>query len=135
MRTIETETYTEQRPVIVDYPYKQSHHYTVYFNAEQIINDLGVRVFKYETVKVDGDISYEILVSAIVKAKYSDDDVTAILLNAALDKSEERYSEYQAELKDLQQWRKMAKEVARQAIQYAEQNMLLISLYSEVYLL
>ena len=60
------------------------------------------------TVRVEQPLEYGKVVSAIVREKYSADEVEAIVLNHG-----DGNAEHEAEYAGLQEWRKHAKEIAK----------------------
>lgn len=81
------------------------------FDFNEVEKD-GVSGFEY--LEVSASIfqwNYGTLVSAIIRAKYTADDVEAILLNRGDDDPD-----HEAQYEELQQWRKHAKELARGVI-------------------
>ena len=75
----------------------------------------GTRVvFEAYVVRVAQPLSRDGIVNAIVSAAYPQDRMQAIINNHALDEEDdESYSDHLAEWKEMQQWRKHAKEVAQ----------------------
>ncbi len=67
-------------------------------------------VYKHKDPLTEAD--YGPLVAAIVRSRYSADDVEAIMLNYSADQTEE----HRLEFNQLQTWRQVAKEAAREAI-------------------
>lgn len=77
--------------------------------------------FNFDIVEVDGKYHYQQaivpigqwdyphLVAAIIRAKYSADDVEAILLNRG-----DGDPDHEAQYEELQQWRKHAKDLAKE---------------------
>ena len=78
----------------------------------------GTRVvFEAYVVRVAQPLSRDGIVNAIVSAAYPQDRMQAIINNHALDEEDdESYSEHLVEWKEMQQWRKHAKEVAQSAM-------------------
>lgn len=68
-------------------------------------------VYRHEQPLTEDD--YGKMVAAIVRSKYTADDVEAILSNYAA----EQKSEHEAEFKTFQEWRTVAKAAAREALQ------------------
>lgn len=67
-----------------------------------------VKAYTYETIRINrSEFNYSGLVSAIIRSRYSADNVEAIVLNGT--DTEEHSAEYEA----LQAWRNHAKEVAK----------------------
>ena len=89
-------------------------HWTINIDSRQIENELGILVYKQEVVRLEGELTYEKIVAAIINAKYSPDDQTAILMNAINPNylTEEKEAAYYQEMKDFQEWRDKAKEIA-----------------------
>ena len=79
---------------------------TISFNENIITEKDGQKTYEYETVIVNNPLTYGGIVSAIVRDKYSEDDVEAIILNGT------DTAEHKAEYEALQMWRKTAKEIA-----------------------
>lgn len=75
------------------------------FNIEETDNGYS---YEYVIVKL-GNWNYSGIVSAIVRSRYSQDDVEAIILNAG-DK------EHMAKYEELQEWRKFAKQLAKSVL-------------------
>ena len=67
-------------------------------------------VYKHKDPLTEADYGH--LVAAIVRSRYSADDVEAIMLNYSADQTEE----HRLEFNQLQTWRQVAKEAAREAI-------------------
>ncbi len=102
--------------------------YLIHNGGEQIMLN-GVKVWKQLIVILEAPLLYENIIAAIVDAKYSNDDVTAVTLNYLLaihDKTdEEKKKEYVNEYETLQAWRKKAKIIAKDVLEYAQkQNMI-----------
>ncbi len=89
-------------------------HWTINIDSRQIENELGILVYKQEVVRLEGELTYDKIVSAIINAKYSIDDQTAILMNAMNPNllTEEKEAAYYQEMKDFQAWRDKAKNIA-----------------------
>lgn len=83
-----------------------------------------VKQLKYESIDVVGGRAYPDIVSAIVRDRYSDNEIQAILANYAevnntasvLILTPEKKEEYLQEYADFQQWRAHAKEIAHVVI-------------------
>lgn len=65
-----------------------------------------IEVLVFENVDIEGAVEYGKIVSAIVRDKYSQDKVEAILANG------EDTPEHKTELKDFKDWRVKAKQIA-----------------------
>jgi len=103
--------------------------YQVLFDTEEVnslVNDEEstsgqslIKQYKSLFVQVKS-LDYATLVSAIIESRYSNDEVSAIMLNSleALDLTssitDEKRADYLAEYADLQAWRAHAKEIARE---------------------
>lgn len=83
---------------------------TISFNETVITEADGQKTYEYDTATVDTPATYGGIVSAIVRDKYSEDEVEAIILNG------NDTPEHQAEYEALQDWRKTAKEVAHKVV-------------------
>lgn len=82
------------------------------FDIEEVEQEDGSIQYRYHTA--EGNIfnwDYSHLVSAIIRTKYSADDIEAIILNRG-DGDQEHEEQYEA----LQQWRRHAKELAKSVI-------------------
>lgn len=125
MKELYYTTFEKKPPLLV----KEYMNYQMFFiiNIEQkkIINDIGVEVWEQCPISLDTDtLEYENIIAAIVNARYSSDDVTAITLNHLLtmhnEAEEDKKDEYVSEYNALQEWRKKAKEIAKEVLSYWE---------------
>lgn len=66
-----------------------------------------------------GIIDYGEIVSKLIRLKYSDDSMTAII-NNYLDSPEDQ--EHLKEFNEMQEWRKKSKETAKEAIEFAKER-------------
>ena len=82
------------------------------FDEKEIEKD-GNILFTYEAIRVPLTYNYAILVSTIIKEKYSDDKMQAIINNYLMDITD---TEHKQEFIDMQQWRAHAKEIAKEII-------------------
>ena len=75
-------------------------------------------------MRVEAPLTYEEVIKAIVRTRYSADEVEAILLNAqiAQDAAGDKYDEYRRELAELQEWRNEAKQIAERVVAAAGNN-------------
>lgn len=114
MKKLEFTTYVKCPEMLEKEVYACVPHWTINIDSRQIENDLGIMVFKQEVVRLQGELSYDKVVAAIVNAKYSQDDQTAILMNAMNPNilSEEKDAANWEEMKEFQAWRDEAKEIA-----------------------
>lgn len=94
----------------------------IFFGFEEITCDNnGESITKYlgHNVDIEGDATYDSVVSAIIKEQYSDDKTAAIFANRELvrdNPTHEKAAEYNAEYNAFQEWRAYAKELAAQII-------------------
>lgn len=70
-------------------------------------------IYEAYAVRVDRPITYERVVSAIVNAEYSTDQMQAIINNHLLDSTD---TEHEAQYTAMQEWRTLAKKVAHEVI-------------------
>lgn len=70
-------------------------------------------IYEAYSVRVDRPITYERVVSAIVNAEYSTDQMQAIINNHLLDATD---TEHEAQYTAMQEWRTLAKKVAHEVI-------------------
>lgn len=66
-----------------------------------------------------GGLSYDVIVDAIITAKYPNDKMQAVINNYLLDMGNPTSM---AEFSEMQQWRSKAKQVAVEVLAYAEEN-------------
>lgn len=66
-----------------------------------------------------GGLSYDVIVDAIIAAKYPNDKMQATINNYLLDMGNPTSM---AEFSEMQQWRSKAKQVAVEVLAYAEEN-------------
>lgn len=86
--------------------------------------------YEWEQISIHpDDWSYSGIIACLVRSRYSDDDVTAIVLNAQLTTdilgdsvagALRKLAEYAEELIGLQKWRIKAKNIAKEAIALSE---------------
>lgn len=74
-------------------------------------------MYTYDYVRVSFPFTYESLVAAIVKSKYNEDSMQAVVNNYLLDPED---ADHKSEFDAMQLWRQEAKTIARQAVE-AEQ--------------
>ena len=70
-------------------------------------------MYVYDYVRVPFPFTYESLVAAIVKSKYNEDSMQAVVNNYLLDPED---TDHKAEFDAMQLWRQQAKLIARQAV-------------------
>lgn len=118
----------EERTSVLDYGRWQ---HTIRFKLNNSEEDMSI------TLPV-GRWDYSAIVSSIVRAKYSDDDVSAIQLNMqgvmanCIDVEDAKKAEYQNEYIALDKWRQYAKGIAKYFIEkYGYEPALVSSPFSE----
>ena len=96
-------------------------NYIINFNFEQVINCQNRQVWQFNYICIPSPLSYNLVLSSLIKAKYDDEDALAIMLNYnnPLD-TPEKQEEHAQEYNDLQQWRAQAKTLASEVMEYAE---------------
>ena len=82
MKELEFTTYVKRPEMLEKSVQACVPHWTINIDSRQIENELGILVYKQEVVRLEGELTYEKIVAAIINAKYSPDDQTAILMNA-----------------------------------------------------
>ena len=104
---------TEPEPVEVKMHLGQKVR-TVNFNIEETTPEVQEKTgfnFRYQSVTLEPGIwSYPAIVSAIIKERYPDDAMDAIVNNYLADPKSE---EYKMEMQEMQDWRANAKELAQ----------------------
>lgn len=95
--------------------------YQINFDTEELSSEdiEGQPVTNYRSLYVQvKSISYADVISAIIQSRYSDSEITAIVMNNMQandinsEISQEKRKEYISEYTELQSWRKHAKEIA-----------------------
>ena len=95
--------------------------YQINFDTEELSSEdiEGNTVTSYRSLYVQvKSISYADVISAIIQSRYSDSEITAIVMNSMQandinsEISQEKRKEYISEYTELQSWRKHAKEIA-----------------------
>lgn len=82
-----------------------------------------IQVFEAYVVRVEQPLGYDKVVNAIVSAAYPSDKMQAIINNHLLDSEEdEDYKGHTEEFNTMQQWRKHAKEVAKDVISWVTEK-------------
>ena len=114
MKELEFTTYVKRPEMLEKSVQACVPHWTINIDSRQIENELGILVYKQEVVRLEGELTYDKIVSAIINAKYSIDVETAILRNAMNPNplTEEKEADYYQEMKDFQAWRDKAKNIA-----------------------
>lgn len=116
--------YGDEKPTLVEKSKRDIRLvFLVNFSSEQIEG-----TWRWLSVEVPYTWVKGIVISKIIRMKYSTDDVEAILNNILQDPlNEKRLEEYQA----LQQWRNYAKDVANDAFEYATEHGMIESVAEE----
>ena len=95
--------------------------YQINFDTEELSSEdtEGKPVTNYRSLYVQvKSISYADVISAIIQSRYSDSEITSIVMNNMQandinsEISQEKRKEYISEYTELQSWRKHAKEIA-----------------------
>ena len=95
--------------------------YQINFDTEELSSEdtEGQPVTNYRSLYVQvKSISYANVISAIIQSRYSDSEITSIVMNNMQandinsEISQEKRKEYISEYTELQSWRKHAKEIA-----------------------
>ena len=86
----------------------------VNYNVEEVQRQITegdtINEWQADTVEVHNPVTYSSLVSALIRTRYTADQVEAIMLNGG------DTPEHKAELEALQQWRTEAKKIAKQVL-------------------
>lgn len=119
-------TKLHEQPLVTDYSEdyseqgRQVHraNFVLAWDGEQVPNQWGDMVWRYKSVRIEQPLTYEAIIRAIVRSRYTADEVEAILLNAQLapEVAGAKREEYRRELDELQNWRTEAKQIADQAM-------------------
>lgn len=108
--------YADVRPEFITFQRNLGRNvYTINFNIEEIdTQDEETQKFSYESVTLQpGNDDYGNVVSALIHSRYTDDDMQAII-NNYLDAPDNQ--EYNDEFKDMQDFRKQAKAIAKEFV-------------------
>lgn len=92
--------------------------YTINFNIEEVDNDTERYRFSSVTLPV-GQYDRATVISAIIRQRYSDDEMQAIINNYLLDPND---AEAVAEFNQMQQYRKFAKKLADEFIEAIKED-------------
>lgn len=90
--------------VVIDHIEHYIINYDIQFNKDK-------NLFQWNSVRVD-NLIYDEIVSAIIRDKYSNDKMQAIINNQLLEPSEEHVKEFM----EMQEWRKFAKSYAKEIL-------------------
>lgn len=97
-----------------------SYNFIVPFDMEQIVNRQNIQVWQYNFISINEPLSYNLILSQLIRAKFTDEDALAIALNYNNPfESEDKRNEHNVEYENLQQWRAKAKLIAQSAYDYA----------------
>lgn len=99
----------QQMPLLT----RETYDFLICFDENIITKEEGLTMFTYEAIRVPVSYDYSLLVSTIIKEKYPDDKMQAIINNHLLEDSD---PEHEAEYNEMQEWRRHAKEVAKNII-------------------
>lgn len=112
---------TEQPSLMQSIGTATSPKYQINFDTEELSSEdiEGKPVTNYRSLYVQVTaLNYNDLVAAIIQSRYSDSEITAIVMNNMQandinsEISQEKRKEYISEYTELQSWRKHAKEIA-----------------------
>lgn len=93
--------------------------YRINYNISQLDNGvwqyytLELSTVMYDYIKGDRDKIYECIISKIVRQRYPDNDMTAIISNYLAEPDNDKYIN---EFLEVQNWRKVAKTVAKYVV-------------------
>lgn len=105
----------ETRPSIISVSKtKKCYHTSINYQIEEVEGGFDVESAIVVTDRPICEEDYGIIVTAIIRAKYSADDVEAIQLNYM----ETKTTEHKNQFASLKEWRKVAKEKAREVLDY-----------------
>jgi hypothetical protein len=115
-------TISDDRPIVfetitikdgdnhIPYGYKLNYNVTQLEDGKWQYYTLPLSTTMYDYIKGDSNKVYECIISKIVRQRYPDNDMIAILSNYLCEPENEKYIK---EFKDVQEWRKEAKSVAK----------------------
>lgn len=106
--------YSEKQPLVTVSKVKNAYHYSINHTQEQVGEEFEVESVTIVISHKLGADDYGTIVSAIVRSRYSVDDVEAIQLNYM----ESNTTEHKNEFASLRDWRAFAKDKAKEAIEY-----------------
>lgn len=105
----------EQRPPIASVSRTpKGYHTTINFNIQETDGGFAANSVTITTSSPITSDDYGIIVSAIVRCKYSADEVEAIVNNYLFSKTEASEND----MSKMQEWRALAKDVAKSVLQY-----------------
>ena len=82
-------------------------------------NPIDVTMYTYDYVRVSFPFTYESLVAAIVRSKYNEDAMQAVVNNYLLNPED---ADHKSEFDTMQLWRQEAKTIAKQAVEAEQAN-------------
>lgn len=85
-------------------------NYNITEVQRQITEGETITEWQSDTVEVHNPVTYATIVSALIRTRYTEDAVEAIMLNGT------DTPEHTAELQSLQQWRTEAKRIAKEVL-------------------
>lgn len=94
---------------------REENGYLFCFDEEEKKSENGQKIFIYEAIRTPLYYTYDLLVSLIIREKYSDDKMQAVINNFLLENDN---TEHEEEFKQMQSWRKHAKEIAKQILEH-----------------
>ena len=92
---------------------RERNNYLVCIDEETEYMEEGGTKYTYFGVRVPLDYTYDTLVAAFIRERYSDDKMQAIINNYLMEPDN---SEHEEEFKEMQAWRKHIKEVCKEII-------------------
>lgn len=100
-----------------------SYNFVIHFDFEQVINRQGKQVWQFNYVCINEPLSYEVILSTLIKSRYDDEKALAIMLNYNNPYDpEDKQREHRDEYDKLQQWRAKSKQIAKEAYEHAVVN-------------
>ena len=105
----------EERPSLLTVTVTPSKYYTtVNFNIEEVDGGFTAESVTIASKSPLGEKDYGQIVTAIIRSRYTADDVEAIVNNYLLTKT----AEHKQEMSEMQAWRTLAKNVAKEVLEY-----------------
>lgn len=110
------------KPSLISYERRLGmRRYTIRFDVEEVTTDSDGEsesaTTQYQWTELDlpiGNPTYASLVSGLIRGRYTDDEMTAIVNNHLLDDGDD---EHEAEWQAMQEWRAEAKVMAREILE------------------
>lgn len=112
----------DSEPQQIDYKIRLGlREYTIAFDIqEQADNQDGVQKYSWSEATLPlGSPTYSDLVAAIIKGRYSDNDMAALVNNHLLNDGDK---EHEAEWQLMQEWRTQAKQQAKEILSLIQQK-------------